>query len=322
MKKIISSITVVALLLSVFSVIGVSAESNAIPKLTMEQIGNEITNGDYIYQPISKNEANIVEYIGSGEKIIIPPEIEGYKIAGIDDGAFICCDTITEVIIPEGVKTIGKYAFRACNNLSAVSFPSTLISIGRAAFRADSLTNIEIPDSVQKIERGAFANNKNLADVTIGAGIKNIENAAFNKSDILTIIGYVNTVAYDFAYSNGIKFQSLGNAPEPAIKKANTVKVTVKTKTVKLKKLNKKAQKVKAITVKKAQGKVSYKLIKSGVSKKIRKLVSINKKGVITIKKWKKAKIGTYKIKVRITAKGNSKYKPRTLIKTAKITIT
>lgn len=88
------------------------------------------------------------------------------------------------------------------------------------------------------------------------------------------------------------------------------------------KKLKKKTQEVKAITVKNNQCKVTYKLVKSGITKKIRKLVSINKKGVITNKKWKKAKVGTYKIKVRITAKGNSKYKPRTLIKTAKITIT
>ena len=104
-------------------------------------------------------------------------------------------------------------------------------------------------------------------------------------------------------------------------KKANPVKVTVKTRTVKLKKLKKKAQKVKSITVKKAQGKVSYKLIKSGVSKKIRKLVSINKKGAITIKKWKKAKKGNYKIKLKITAKGNSKYYSKTLNKTVKIEI-
>ncbi|MBQ5398296.1 MAG: hypothetical protein IIU14_02540 [Ruminococcus sp.] len=102
-------------------------------------------------------------------------------------------------------------------------------------------------------------------------------------------------------------------------KKANPINVTVKTKTIKAKKLKKKTQEVKVITVKNNQGKVTYKLVKSGITKKIRKLVSINKKGAITIKKWKKAKVGTYKIKVGITAKGNSKYKPKTLIKTVKI---
>ena len=104
-------------------------------------------------------------------------------------------------------------------------------------------------------------------------------------------------------------------------KKANPINVTVKTKTIKAKKLKKKTQEVKVITVKNNQGKVTYKLVKSGITKKIRKFISINKKGTIIINKWKKAKVGTYKIKVRITAKGNSKYKPKTLIKTVKIKI-
>jgi hypothetical protein len=109
--------------------------------------------------------------------------------------------------------------------------------------------------------------------------------------------------------------------PKVTSKKTNPIKVTVKTKTVKLKKLKKKAQKVKAITVKGAQGKVTYKLVKSGITKKIRKLVSVNSKGVITIKKWKKAKKGTYKIKVTVKAAGTSDYNAKTITKTIKVKI-
>lgn len=216
MKRIIASIIIVTLLVSAFSMVYVSAETNSDASLAESHEANEILKGDYWYLPVSETTAGIVEYIGNEDKVNIPSEIDGYKIIGIGHGAFTCCGTIKEVVIPDGVTSIGEYAFRACNNLSAVSFPSTLISIGRAAFRADSLTNIKIPDSVQKIERGAFAGNKKLADVKIGAGIQTIGKSAFNQSDILTISGYVNTVAYDFAYSNGIKFKSLGNAPEPA----------------------------------------------------------------------------------------------------------
>ena len=344
MKRIIASIIIVTLLVSVFSVVYVSAETNSDVSLAESHEANEILKGDYWYLPVSETTAGIVEYIGNEDKVNIPSEIDGYKIIGIGHGAFTCCGTIKEVVIPDGVTSIGEYAFRACNNLSVVHLPNTLISIGRAAFRSDSLTSITIPDSVDKIERGAFAGNKKLADVKIGAGIQIIGKSAFNQSDILTISGYVNTVAYDFAYSNGIKFKSLGNAPEPATtepvviiphkpttpavvkptvkKKANPIKVIVKTKTVKAKKLKKKAQKVKAIIVKNNQGKVTYKLVKSGITKKIRKLISINKKGTITIKRWEKAKVGTYKLKVQIFVKGNSKYKFKTLSKTVKIKIT
>ena len=117
--------------------------------------------------------------------------------------------------------------------------------------------------------------------------------------------------------------------PTTKVKKANTIKVKAKTYKIKAKKLSAKkyAKKItfklsKLFKVTKAKGKVSYKLVKSGVTKKIRKYVSIKGKN-ITIKKPKKvlAKGKAYKIKVNVTAKGNADYKKKTVKKTAKIKI-
>jgi len=102
-------------------------------------------------------------------------------------------------------------------------------------------------------------------------------------------------------------------------KAANTIKVTAKTKTIKLKKLKKKGQSIKPLTVKNAKGKVTYKLL--SVSAKIKKLTKINSKGVITVKRWKKAKKGTYSIKVKITAKGNLNFNSKSITKTVKLKI-
>ncbi|MDD6708540.1 MAG: hypothetical protein SO152_06505 [Ruminococcus sp.] len=103
-------------------------------------------------------------------------------------------------------------------------------------------------------------------------------------------------------------------------KATNPVAVKIATKSVNLSKLKKKAQTVNgAITVKKAQGKVSYKL--TSTPKLIKKLVKINSKGVITISKWVKAKKGTYNIKVKITISGNKNYNSKVLTKTVTIKI-
>lgn len=115
------------------------------------------------------------------------------------------------------------------------------------------------------------------------------------------------------------------NAAKPAssktTKKKNPVKVTLKKKTVKAKNLKKKAQKVKALTIKNNKGAVTVTKVKSGTTKAIFKKISVNKKtGVITLKKGKYAK-KTYKIKLKIVVKGNSKFKPITLTKTVKIKI-
>lgn len=135
-------------------------------------------------------------------------------------------------------------------------------------------------------------------------------------------VSYPNSVKVglyvaEIAFSG--KYEDLGYFEYSVGPLKNTVKATVKTKTVKLSKLKKKAQKVKAITVKNAKGKVTYKI--TSATKKIKKLVKISSKGVITFGKWKKAKKGTYKVKVKITAAGNSTYQSKSLSKIVKIKV-
>ena len=97
-------------------------------------------------------------------------------------------------------------------------------------------------------------------------------------------------------------------------KKANTLTAKGKTVTVKFSKLKKNSQNIarkKAITVSKAQGNVAF--IKLSGNKKI--LVTKNGKIVV----MKGLKEGTYKVKVKVTASGNAKYKPAK--KTVTVTI-
>ncbi|MCR5543403.1 MAG: S8 family serine peptidase [Eubacterium sp.] len=90
-------------------------------------------------------------------------------------------------------------------------------------------------------------------------------------------------------------------------KKANVKAKTLKTKKVTL-------VKSKVLKVSKAQGKITY-AKKSGNKK-----ITINKKtGKVTIKKGLKK--GTYKIKIKVTAAGNDKYKKATKTVTAKIIV-
>lgn len=102
-------------------------------------------------------------------------------------------------------------------------------------------------------------------------------------------------------------------APVKALKKINTMKVTVKKKTVSAKKLKKGKVTVKALIIKKAKGKVIFKKL-SGA-----KCLSLTAKGRIRIKKGTKK--GTYRIKVKVKAKGNSSYTSKAITKTLKIRV-
>ena len=96
-------------------------------------------------------------------------------------------------------------------------------------------------------------------------------------------------------------------------KKANTLKVTGRNATVKYKKLKKKSQVLKASkvvkTVKKGQGKLSYKLVSAKKGKKsFKKYFTMNSKtGKITVKKGLKK--GTYKVTIKVSAGGNNSYR-------------
>ena len=78
-------------------------------------------------------------------------------------------ESMTSVIISDGVTSIGEFAFVYCAGLTSVTIPNSVISIGGAAFGMCGLTSIEIPNSVTSIGDYAFAYCINLETVTINA---------------------------------------------------------------------------------------------------------------------------------------------------------
>ena len=103
-------------------------------------------------------------------------------------------------------------------------------------------------------------------------------------------------------------------------KKKNTFTLSSKKLSVKYAKLKKKTLKFaakKAFVVKKAKGKVSYQVAK--YDKKAKKKITVAKNGKITVKKGLKR--GTYKLKVKVRAAGNSAYKPLTRTVTLKVKV-
>ena len=83
-----------------------------------------------------------------------------------------------------------------------------------------------------------------------------------------------------------------------------------------MKKLKKAKQSYKAVKYSKNQGKVTYKVTYK--NKKSKKALSF-KNGTVTIKK--KTKKGTYKLTVKVTAKGNSNYKSGSVSKTITVKV-
>ena len=107
-------------------------------------------------------------------------------------------EEITNLVIPEGVTSIGDYAFRGCSGLTSVTIPKSVTSIGGLAFQSCSLTSIIIPESVTSIGFRAFSDCSCLTSVTIPNSVSNIGNNPFGGCSSLTsvVVESDNTV-YD-----------------------------------------------------------------------------------------------------------------------------
>lgn len=121
-------------------------------------------------------------------------ESKPYKVTSVGDHAFNHCGDLKKVIIPNTVKTIGKYAFEYCS-VQSVTIGDSVTTIGEMAFVfCNSLKSLTIPNSVLTIEQCAFAYTDSLAYVTIGNSVTSIGSQAFRESKGLKALIIPNSV--------------------------------------------------------------------------------------------------------------------------------
>ena len=105
-----------------------------------------------------------VKYSKDGRKLLkVPKELSGaYSIKEgtriICDKAFSFCGSLSKIIIPSSVTSIGDNAFMGCRSLLDIVIPSSVTSIGDRAFNnCSSLKYISIPKSVICLNGNPFA---------------------------------------------------------------------------------------------------------------------------------------------------------------------
>ncbi len=92
-------------------------------------------------------------------------------VTSIGDYAFYAYYQLTSVTIPDSVTSIGDSAFSECRSLTSVTIPDSVTSIGDSAFSFCALTSITIPNRVTKIGEGAFEWCSSLTSVYCEATI-------------------------------------------------------------------------------------------------------------------------------------------------------
>ena len=115
----------------------------------------------------------------NGEKLVNLMIPEGVTTIGV--GAFRCCG-VTSVTIPASVTSIGKAAFSDCHSLTSVTINSDTASIGEAAFcDCHSLTSVTIAHNITSIGDSAFQCCGKLESFTVPASVTSIGSNAFHE---------------------------------------------------------------------------------------------------------------------------------------------
>lgn len=104
-------------------------------------------------------------------------------------------ESLTSVIIKQGVTGIGAGAFCFCTALSSVTLPDGLKRIGDGAFGGcESLTEIAIPTSVETIGNGAFSYCTRLGKATLPQKLTELSDSLFEGCAGLTEVNIPQSV--------------------------------------------------------------------------------------------------------------------------------
>ena len=160
----------------------------------------------------------ITGYTGTAKKLVIPEEIKVKPVKRIEGDAFKGCNSLTEVVIPDGVTLINIMAFGNCKNLKKITIPDSVTQIGSWAFygcssltelvlpegitsiedytfyHCNALKSINIPESVETIGEWAFAECSSLTELTIPEGVPCVEEYTFYRCSNLKKITLPDTI--------------------------------------------------------------------------------------------------------------------------------
>ena len=143
-----------------------------------------------------------------------------YKVVGIAEDAFIYCENLTEVIIPNTITSIDDGAFESSPKLATINIPSSVKGIGSGILSGTLLYNTEsnwqngvliidnclidaktslsgnyaIKDDVRLIAKSAFAACSSITSITIPKSVSHMGTGVFAECSALTDVTILSRI--------------------------------------------------------------------------------------------------------------------------------
>ena len=157
--------------------------------------------GEYDYQFAWSESipANAFRGISSLTSVVIP---DGITTIG---GSAFYESGLTSIGLPSSVTTVGTYCFNNCDSLTDVAWSANATTIPERCFNdCDALTSIVIPEGVTSIGYRAFYGSGNLQNITVPGTITSISDGAFNGVAVTTVGPIGGGYDYEFGWTETI----------------------------------------------------------------------------------------------------------------------
>lgn len=121
-------------------------------------------------------------------KLVVPETHNGKPVVEIADNAFYyrlnnitytLQKNISEVVLPETIRKVGKEAFNYLTDIKKVNMPSSLTEIGEYAFWSTGISEVILPDGLKTVGRNAFQYCNDLTKLVIPQSVESISGNAF-----------------------------------------------------------------------------------------------------------------------------------------------
>ena len=112
-----------------------------------------------------------------------------YTVTAVGNRAFNNCNgSLTSVVVPNTVISIGELAFGGSDNLRSVVLPNSVNTLGdRIFFDCQSLISVRLPEGITVFPSGMFVNCYRLSSIVIPPTVTRIESNAFSGSGLASI---------------------------------------------------------------------------------------------------------------------------------------
>ena len=188
--RIISVITIAAMMITAFT--GIASQS----VYAATEVAYPVTGGniyfDTRYNTVTKCDNTVTE-------IVIPEEIEGVAVTGIQGYAFSGCTDLSYVYIPASIKTMQSGVFRGCSKLLKIDVDNT----------STSYKSIEGVLYTSDMELYAYPTGKEGSSYTLETGTKSVWPYAFSGASIESIVLPHTVTEIGQGAFNGAKLKSV-----------------------------------------------------------------------------------------------------------------